>query len=300
MMSNPEINMHMRFLAATSLLVLGFSASAAVNDVLPADFFPLATGTTTFAIYAYDREFSGPYSRGRKQLDGELSSQIVALRAGHFVDIEGMPVSLVTVLPWSQNTVNPAPLARALGDEARGLGDLRFGATGWLFANRESGEYLGITGLVFVPTGNYDSKQVLNAGENRYKLTLNGGWIKPLGNGFIFELLPEVAWFGDNSDYAGGRTLAQKTAYAVSSYLRYRASQNWQFHLGGQVNRGGETRINAVDQNNAPDNSRLMLGTTFLTDDKSHQWIFRVGRDVEAKSGFKTDSEIMLRYLKMF
>ena len=65
-------------------------------------------------------------------------------------------------------------------------------------------------------------------------------------------------------------------------------------------NRGGETRINAVDQNNAPDNSRLMLGTTFLTDDKSHQWIFRVGRDVEAKSGFKTDSEIMLRYLKMF
>ena len=299
-MFKPEKCNPMRFLVATSILMLGFSANAAVNDVLPADFFPLANGATTLAVYAYDREMSGPYSRGNKLLNGELSSQIVALRVGHFIEVDGMPVSLVTVLPWSKNAVSPATLARALGDEARGLGDLRFGATGWLLANRESGEYLGITGLLFIPSGDYDNRQVLNTGENRYKLTLNGGWIKPLGNGFIFELLPEVAWFGDNSDYIGSRTLAQKTAYAVSSYLRYRASQNWQFHLGGQVNRGGEARINAVDQNNAPDNSRLMLGTTYLTDDKSHQWVVRVARDVEIKSGFKTDSEIMLRYLKMF
>jgi hypothetical protein len=233
-------------------------------------------------------------------LDGELSSQIVALRAGHFIEVAGMPVSLVSVLPWSLNTVSPAPLARALGEEARGLGDLRFGATGWLLANRESGEYLGLTGLLFVPTGDYSNRQVLNVGENRYKFTLNGGWIKPLGSGFIFELLPELVWFSDNTDYIGSRTLSQKTAYALSSYLRYRASPNWQFHLGGQVNRGGETRISNVDQNNNPDNSRLMLGSTYLTDDKSHQWIFRVARDVDTKNGFKTDSEIMLRYLKMF
>lgn len=300
-MSNPDRKIEMRrHLLGSSLLILGMSANAAINDVLPADFFPLATGTTTLAIYAYDRQFGGPYSRGKKLLDGELSSQIVALRAGHFIEVSGMPVSLVTVLPWSQNTVSPAPLASALGDAARGLGDLRLGATGWLVANRASGEYLGITGLLFLPTGHYDNRQVLNVGENRYKLTLNGGWIKPLGGKFIFELLPEVVWFGDNTDYVGGRNLSQKSAYAISSYLRYRATPNWQFHVGGQVNRGGETLINAVEQNNAPDNSRLMLGTTYLTDDKSNQWIFRVARDVEAKNGFKTESEIMLRYLKMF
>lgn len=281
-------------------LVFSGRVSAAVNDVLPADFFPLATGTTTFALYAYDRQFSGPYSRGTKLLDGELSSEIIALRAGHFIEVAGMPVSLVTVLPWSQNTISPAPLAAAMGEKARGLGDLRFGATGWLVANRESGEYLGINGLLFVPTGDYNNRQVLNVGENRYKFTANGGWIKPLGKGFIFELLPEIAWFGDNTDYAGSRTLSQKTAYAITSYLRYRANQNWQFHLGGQVNRGGETRINNVDQNNAPNNSRLMLGTTYLTDDKSHQWIFRVARDAEVKNGFKTGNEFMVRYLKMF
>jgi hypothetical protein len=299
-MLNPEKNKPIRQLAAATALMLGLSANAAVNDVLPADFFPLATGTTTFAVYAYDRQFSGPYSQGNKLLDGQLSSQIVALRAGHFIEVAGMPISLVVVLPWSQNAVSPKPLARALGEEARGLGDLRFGATGWLVANRVSGEYLGLTGLFFVPTGDYDNRQALNVGENRYKFTLNGGWIKPLGGGFIFELIPEVAWFGNNTNYVGGRTLAQKTAYAISSHLRYRANQNWQFHLGGQINRGGETRINTVDQNNASDNSRLMLGTTYLTDDKSHQLIFRVARDIEVKNGFKTDSEIMMRYMKIF
>lgn len=299
-MVNPETIQHTRYWVAATLMTLGLSANAAVNDVLPADFFPLATGTTTFAVYAYDRQFSGPYNGGSKLLDGALSSQVVALRAGHFIDVGGTPVSLVAVLPWSQNRVSPAPLARALGDEARGLGDLRFGSTAWLIANRDRGEYLGVTGLVFLPTGDYDTRQVLNVGENRYKFTLNGGWIKSLGNGFIFELLPEIAWFGDNTDYLGSRTLAQKTAYAVSSYMRYRASTNWQFHLGGQVNRGGETRINNVEQNNAPDNSRLMLGTTYLTDSKSHQWILRISRDVEAKNGFKTDSEVMIRYLRMF
>lgn len=287
-------------LAAASFLIQGFPAMAAVNDVLPADFFPLATGTSTFSVYAYDRQFKGPYSNGNKLLDGALSSQVVALRAGHFIEVGGMPVSLVAVLPWSQNSVGPLPLAGAMGAEARGLGDLRFGATGWLLANRESGEYLGITTLLSVPTGDYRNRQALNVGENRYKFTLNGGWIKPLGSGFIFELLPEVAWFGDNTDYVGSRTLAQKTAYALSSYLRYRATPNWQFHLGGQVNRGGETLINKVDQHNAPDNSRLMLGTTYISDDKSHQWIVRVARDVELRNGFKTDSEVMLRYLKMF
>ena len=299
-MSNPEKSKPIRQLVAATALMLGLSANAAVNDVLPADFFPLATGTTTFAVYAYDRQFGGPYSQGNKLLDGELSSQIVALRAGHFIDVAGVPVSLVAVLPWSQNAVSPAPLARALGEDVRGLGDLRFGATGWLVANRESGEYLGLTSLLFVQTGDYDSRQALNVGENRYKFTLNGGWIKPLGGGVIFELIPEIAWFGDNTDYVGGRTLAQKTAYAISSHLRYRANQNWQFHLGGQINRGGETRINTVDQNNAPDNSRLMLGTTYLTDDKSHQFIFRVARDVEVKNGFKINSEIMLRYMKIY
>ena len=292
----------MRFfiLLPLGILLAIASAQAAVNDVLPADYFPLATGTSTIAVYAFDRQSQGPYSKGAKLIDGNLDTQIAVLRASHFIMVADMPVSLITALPWSQNSVDPTPLAGAIGKEANGFGDLRLGATGWLLANRESGEYFGVSGLLFLPTGGYNSRQVLNVGENRYKFTLNAGWIRPLGNSFILEVLPEAAWFGDNTDYAGGQKLTQKPSYALTSYLRYRASQNWQFHLGAQFNSGGETQINGIDQNNPPDNNRAMLGTTYQTDDKLNQWILRVARDTSVKNGFMTTSEVMLRYLRMF
>jgi hypothetical protein len=35
-------------------------------------------------------------------------------------------------------------------------------------------------------------------------------------------------------------------------------------HVGGQVNRGGETRINGVDQRNPANNDRVMAGMSWL------------------------------------
>lgn len=285
---------------ALGMLLITGASQAAVNDALPADYFPPEVGTSTFAIYAFNRQSIGPYKNGQKQIDGTVNTYISVVRISHIVSVAGHPVALMGVLPWSQSSVDPAPLAKALGQDASGLGDVRMGATGWLINNRDSGEYIGITGLVFLPNGAYTANQILNAGENRYKYTLNAGWIHPLNRSFVLEVLPEVAWYGDNTNYLGGRTLSQKPTYALTSYLRYRATPSWQFHLGAQINQGGETRINGVDQSNPPDNNRLMLGTTYLTDDKKGQWILRIAKDTEVKNGFATESEIMLRYLTAF
>jgi len=282
------------------LFFIASSAQASVNDVLPADYFPLATGTTTLAIYAYDRQSEGPYGMGEKRLDGQMDTQIMALRATHFMMLSDVPVSLIVTVPWSQTAVSPARLAGAIGETVHGQGDIRFGATGWLLARRESAEYFAVTGLLFLPTGNYNNRQVLNVGENRYKFTLNAGWIHPLGRSFIFETIPEIAWFGDNRDYAGGRTLSQDPAYALTYYLRYRANSSWQFYFGQQINRGGDARINGADQKNAPDNSRAMLGASFLTDDKKNQWMLRLAKDTAINNGFAVTSELLLRYLKIF
>jgi len=290
----------MRYFLSLSSLLVAASAHAVVNDVLPADYIPLAKGTSTLAVYAVDRQSTGPYSNESKLLDGNLSSQIAVLRGSYFLDMGETPVALTAVLPWSQNSVGPASLAGALGKEASGFGDIRFGATAWMVANRVSGEYFGVTGTLFLPTGAYSNQQVLNAAENRYKFTMNAGWVHQLNTSFILEVLPEVAWYGDNKSYVGGRNLSQKLSYSLSSYLRYRANPTWQFHLGAQINRGGETQINGVDQNNPPDNTRVMAGTTYLTEDKANQWIIRVARDTEVKNGFMTTSEVLIRYMKFF
>ena len=94
--------------------------------------------------------------------------------------------------------------------------------------------------------------------------------------------------------------MEQKPSFALTGYLRYRANKNWQFHLGGQVNYGGETRINGIDQDNPPDNPRVTFGTTYQTDNRKHQWIARIARDTNIKNGFKTDGEVLVRYLYMF
>jgi hypothetical protein len=276
------------------------SAFSAVNDVLPADYFPLATGSSTLAVYAYDRQASGYYARGQKEAEGHLDTRILALRAGHFFEIAGQSVSMVAVLPWAQADSEPEALAAKFGQRASGLGDLRLGATGWLVSDRNSGQYLGVTALVSLPTGHYERKQILNIGENRHKATLSLGWIQPLNPSLNLDLTPEVAWFGANPDYLNGSRLTQKLSYALTGYLRYRATPNWQFHVGGQLNYGGANRINGVDQQNPPDNSRAMLGATFLSNDRQHQWVIRLAQDTQIKNGFKAETELLLRYLRMF
>jgi hypothetical protein len=44
----------------------------------------------------------------------------------------------------------------------------------------------------------------------------------------------------------------------------------------------------------------MMLGTSYLTDNKKNQLQLRLAKDISVKNGFKIGSEVMLRYLTMF
>lgn len=70
-----------------SLLLNATVSHAAVNDVLPGDYYPLQPGQTTLTAYAYDRELRGPYAGGRKTFDGRIDSTVLALRAARFFRI---------------------------------------------------------------------------------------------------------------------------------------------------------------------------------------------------------------------
>jgi hypothetical protein len=70
-------------------------------------------------------------------------------------------------------------------------------------------------------------------------------------------------------------------------------------HVGGQLNRGGETRINGVDQRNPANNERVMAGMSWFLP-AQQQVILRVARDTAIDNGFGTGREILLRYQKGF
>lgn len=289
----------MRVLIPLIFLFMPVVGYAAVNDILPGDYFPLQPGQTTLAVYAFDREFRGPYVAGRKLLDGKISSRVIAIRGARAFQVGDMTLASVAVLPWSNTHVTPAPLAAGIGEQANGFGDLRLGLTGWLINDKANANYLGLSGMVIAPTGEYDARQILNPGENRWRVILYGGWQKDITPNWLIELSPEFAWYGKNDDYFGHRKLEQRASYALTGYSRWRLSPAWHVYAGGQLNRGGETRINGVDQNNPANNKRLMVGMTWFLPEKQ-QLILRFSRDVANDNGFRSKREITLRLQKVF
>ncbi|MBF0285728.1 MAG: transporter [Magnetococcales bacterium] len=272
---------------------------AAVNDLFPGDYYPLPAGSQSVAFYVYERGFTGPYTRGVKTGNAELTSHVLALRYVRFFEAGGVRMAPVAVVNWASTSATPAAWAAALGGHAAGLGDPRLGLTVWGLNDKEAGRFLGVTGMVIPPLGDYDGHRLLNIGENRWRYVLNGGFISRLGDDVFLDLLPEFVWYGVNDDYAGGRRLEQEPSHALTGYLRYRWNPQWQVHLGGQWNGGGATVINGVGQNNPPENQRLMLGFTHLTDNKN-QWMLRLAADAATENGYRAQRELALRYVIAF
>jgi hypothetical protein len=275
------------------------SSKAGVNDVFPGDYYPADPGTSTLTLYAFDRLSVGPYARGNKLLDGKLSARIGALRATRAYQVGGLSVAPVGVITWLDADTSPVRLSNAMGRDTRGAGDLRLGVTVWPINDRENANYLGLTAMISAPTGSYDSNQRLNPGENRWRFILSGGWQKDITPRVLIELMPEIAFYGDNGDYAGGNRLEQAPSLALTSYLRWRLTPAWHAHLGAQFNAGGEIRLNGVDQDNPPETTRISAGMSWFLPQKQ-QLILRFSEESAVANGFRMDRDIALRYQKSF
>jgi hypothetical protein len=202
---------------------------------------------------------------------------------------------VVAALPWAEGESSPTSLANVMGTETSGLMDFRAGMTTWLINDPERANYLGVSAMVVAPTGAYDSQQLLNPGENRWKWVLYGGWQRDITPRLLFELSPEIALYGKNEDYRGGGWLKQAPSYALTGYLRWRLSPQWHLHVGGQLNRGGETEINGIDQHNAPNTGTVMGGVTLFLP-RQQQLILRYSRDTTVDHQMRGEQTIGLRY----
>jgi len=291
---------HLATLPALLLSLASTAAHGAVNDIFPSDYVALKDGTLNGTYYLSHRRQEGPIRDGKRLFDGAIDTDLAAIRMSYHMDVgTSSTFAPLVVLSWADSDASSGRLSRIIGDEATGMADLRVGGSFWFHRDREKREFLGVSLVAMLPTGHYNDKRVINIGENRWKWVLGGGMIWPLGEKWIVDISPEVAWYGDNDDYAGNRKLEQDVSYALTSYLRYRITPQFHLYAGLQFNRGGETAINGVDQDNAPDNQRTSFGLLYLTPGRD-QWQLRYSRDSSIDNGFKTEDEIALRYSVLF
>ncbi len=105
-----------------------------------------------------------------------------------------------------------------------------------------------------VPIGNYDSKQALNLGQNRWYGRLGapvvwqlGPWVP--GRRTTLEFLPAVWFFGTNDDYVG-QTLKTDPKFQLDGHLTRDFTENFWGSLDAVWYYGGKSSINGVSGKN--------------------------------------------------
>ncbi len=288
-------------LIALLLAIAAGPVLAAQNDQQPTDFISLPNGTANAVIYAARQSVDEFWKNGARLRQGESSTNLVVLRLNkHFsVGDEGKYTIAPLMALSAAETVASATLVPLPGRESSGFGDLRLGTAFWFHSDHVNREYVMATLIVSLPTGSYTPTQAVNIGENRTKTVLSLGWMQPLGSAWVLDLVPEIAFFGDNKEYLGNSRLSQDTAYAMSGTLRYKATQAIHWSGTAQINRGGATQLNGAALTSAPDNTRLALGALMFNSDKS-QVQLRYAKDIQIENGLRNTGEIMLRWSTTF
>jgi len=280
---------------------IAIPCSAAVNDVFPTDYVTMSEGVNTATLYYFDRTQTGPYSNEQNLRDWKAHSSIAALRLSRSIKVAGMPVSLMGVVPYGDSSISGAGIPATVQRSTAGMADSRVGATLWFYNDAASRRYLAASATLVMPTGSYDSNPnvLLNPGENRYRRVLSLGWIHGFGDNLTLEVAPEIAWYGDNANFQGSQRLEQAPTYALTGYLRYQLTPDWRAFVGYQANRGGETRVDAIDQNNAINSNRLYLGGTYRFNPSTFV-DFRYTQGLNFVNGFILRDELALRINKLF
>jgi len=289
-----------RGLARTALgvCVASMVHSAGAVNVDAGEYVALPPGSDAVLVYYQHAERDRLYVKG-EQISGQarLDSDVGILRYGHFMKLGEYTVFPEFLLPFGR--VQAKDDVSALGN-AGGTGDLLLGMPVWLVNDPARGSYLGVTPYLFLPTGNYDKNRALNLGENRWKFALQAGYITGLSDRLFLDLTGDVTWYGKNDAFgAQSQTLEQDRSYQAQVWLHYNLTGALDLRAGYSGTWGGETKVNGVAQNDQSRQQSVALGTAYFFNPTT-QGMALYGRDLSIENGFREDSRINLRIVKIF
>lgn len=286
----------MRALALAASMLCASGASA--MDVDAGDYTALPAGTTLAAVYYQNASRDALYADGHKQAgNNRLDSNVGILRGVHYLKVGGYIIDPQFLLPFG--SLEGKGDLSGLGKES-GVGDLILASTLWLVNRPESGTYFGLTPFLYLPTGSYDRNRALNLGENRWRLTLQGGFITPLADKLLLDVIGDVTYFGKNDDFgATSATLKQKAQYQFQTALRYNLTPSWDIRAGLSHVTGGETEVNNVSRDDRQRTTKFTVGSAYFVT-PTLQFLANYGRDMAVDNGFREENRFNLRLLSLF
>ena len=281
------------------LMLAALAGNAHAIDVDAGEYTAaLPAGSNIGLLYLQHAERRTLYSDGHKvPIKAGLDSDIGILRAAHYQQLGDYTINTQFLLPFGR--LEGTRDNDALG-HTQGMGDLILASTLWLVNDPANNRYWGIAPYLYVPTGNYDRNDALNLGENRWKMTLQTGYVTGLTEKLSLDLTADVTVFGKNDDFSSqGLTLRQAPQWQAQTYLRYAVTPKLSLHVGASQLWGGETRIEGQRQNDEPNTRNFRVGGSYWMT-PTLQALLNYGQDVSVDNGFKEKQRVNLRFLWVF
>jgi len=196
----------------------------------------------------------------------DITSQ--SLIVSRILDVGGRTGGLSFVLPHADIDVAAGPF----GAGEAGIGDVGivaevniFGAPALRkedFAQWDPETFASFHLTATFPTGAYESDRPVNVGSNRWSLspTVNYSYTPDAGWTWL-EVYATTRIFGDNDDAPGAAdTLEQRPLYQIELHASRNLTPDFWLTADAYYDRGGETRLDGVGQDNAADTWRLGAG----------------------------------------
>ncbi|UFS70780.1 transporter [Geomonas sp. RF6] len=264
------------------------------------DYIPAPPGTFLFCSYFKHITAHKLYSDGnRVSSDFNLSENIGIFRPVYYTSIA--PKALYGNGPF---TIDPQSLVvfgdAELDGSATGqtnLSDSGFAdpvllTTFWFVNAPEDKLWVGFTPYVTMPLGSYDRTRGLNLGANRWVIRPEIGIVKGIGDRAYVDLVFNGDFFTDNDDYGTGADrgkLEQDPLFGFETHASYDITKQWFVSLDYYYNRGGETKVNGVKQNDEQENHGLGLSFFWGVGDHN-QLMIEYRDDFSVKSGPGTNT----------
>jgi hypothetical protein len=282
------------------ILVCGLIDQAVATDDHPADYVPAPPDTSVLVPYSFYGIDSGA-KIGGMNLSGqntglELAFEVV--RFVHYMKILDHTVDANLLVPFGGYW--DGRVAGVKLNNTFGAFDPFVASTIWLI-EEQSGRYFAATPLLYFPVGSYSSGEPLNTGENRWKGTLEFGWVEPLfPSRLTLELNANVTWFGNNNRAGfGNQTLTQQPSAQFQPWLRYNFTPLQSVSVGSFGQFGGLQRLDGFPNGFRTNEQAIRLNyQQWLTNNL--QLSTTVAHDVAVTGGFKQVFLLDVRFALVF
>jgi hypothetical protein len=292
-----------RFIAFT---LLAFPLISSAIDLQPNDIVAPLPGKN-HAMISYVNAESGTFYRNgsavstRPFASPNISLQSAIARVSTSYSVKDLPAVSYLQIPYG--TIQPAG-SLANYPASTGVGDLTFATAIWPYADRINRKYFAVAGYLTAPTGSYNSQQVFNTGENRYRSDIQMGYQQPIIENLDGMIAVDTMWFGGNSQCAAAclsannTSLNQKPLTSTQLGPIYKINQNYTVGASYFYVAGGATTIGNTYQNNVVNTQRFLLSA--LAYYPFGRISLQYGRDMEIKNGFVETRRLAIRFTTEF